>query len=284
MNLTSKTFVMEPIIYDIDILSKEYPQYFNYLSTDELQPDKIILCSNLNLRKIDSIDKILLLYSKRLIILKNINDTILKNIVDYTDINYVISEGMPNPSSITIEYRADGRERFFFDTKATTLVEALVTDFRKFTTTKVDIQTVEKIPMITFSDLQENKYIGATIAKKAVMDKNKVICSLKQRRIFDLSWWFFRNIVTQAHFTVICQNEIIIFWENRSAKRKRGICGDLIFISIGALKNASIEATGKGMILRYLFKTDRKLEFFYENERTDELLKIMSFINGTISK
>jgi hypothetical protein len=281
-----KPFDMEQKINNIEILKNEYAHYYNGLRADELQPYKIILGSTLVFNKNDIIDKVILLYESRLIILKNINGSVTKHIIEYTDINYIINEGIPNPSCIIIEYGSDGKEEIHYDSKALSIANSLLSDLRNFTVAKVEVENVknnENISGETFSNLKEIKYMGYSFAEKALLDKGVIICSLNQRRVYDRAWWVFRKTVTQNHFTIICNNEIVIFLEKCNPKRQWSISGDLIFIPLKTLKCTSIEATGKGMIMRYLFNSGKKYELFYENQRTDELLKIMSFLNGSIA-
>jgi len=278
-----KPFDMEQKLKDLEMIKNEYASYYSCLRADELQPSKIIIGSNLTIKKNDAGEKVILLYQSRLIILKNINESVTKHIIEYSDINYIINEGMPNPSCLIIEYGSDGKEEILYDSKAYSIVNSLLSDLRSFTVANPKVGAVENISDDVFSELKENKYIGASIAKKALLDNNVIICSLKQRRIYDRVWWILRKAVTQNHFTIICNNEIVIFLEKCNTKRQWFTSGDLIFIPIKTLKCTSIEVTGKGMIMRYLFHSDRKYELFYENERTDELLKIMAFINGRIT-
>jgi hypothetical protein len=269
------------LIYNIEVIKKEYSQCYNSLSSNELEPYKIILSSNLILKKNESLEKILLFYTRKLIILKKQDDRVSKHIIQYSDINYIVNEGVPDSSCLTIVYASDTKEKIIYDSKASGIVESMLYDLRKFTV--AEIRNIESISDATLSDLDESEYIGASIAEKALLDKCAVIFSLKQKRVYDYAWWLFRRTITQAHFTIICNNEIVIFLENSNSKSKKSINGDLVFIPIKALKSTSIEATGKGMILRYQFYSHTKYELFFENERTDELLKVMSFLNGMIA-
>lgn len=279
----NRAYDLEPLI-NINTLKNEFPQYYKYLYGDELQPNKIILCSRLILKREDTLEKILLVYKERFVIIKSINGNITKYIVEYKDIDYIVSEGMPTPSGIAVEYRTDVRERIFYDEKGLEIIDNLLLELRKNIDMASDIIHDENTPELAFSDMEAQKYSGAVIANKAVLDKASALCSLKQKRIYTRAGFLFRRTLTPTHFTIICKKEIIIFREKGKSGNGDSVSGDLILIGLGAIKNLSIEATGEGMILKYLFHSNRKLELFYENERTGQLLKIMSYINGLVTK
>ncbi len=278
-----KSYIADPII-DMGILRREFPQYYSYLGVDELQPRKIILCSNLIIKKDDALEKIIFIYRDRLVILKYINGNISKYTLEYSDIDYVVKEGVPEPYCITIEYKSELKERIFYDRIAYATVDSLLYELRSSLADHVSSGVENSQAEFAFSDLEENKYPGAAIAKAAVIDRSSVICSLKQKRVYDRLGLIFRKTVTYTHFTVVCKKELLIFFEKSSSRHEHTVSGDLIHISINALKNISIEATGTGMLLKYQFNSGRKMQLFYENERTDQLLKIMSYINGLIQK
>ncbi len=272
-----------PII-NIEVLKNGFPKYYGCLSHDELQPYKIILCSGLIEKKEELLEKIILVYSTKLIIIKNINANISKYKLNYDDINYITLEGMPDPYCITIDYKYDLKERVFCNTEAFDLVYELIRDLRKKILNSISLEEREDYSDIAFSDMEEKKYPGASIARASVLEQDSVLCSLKQRRIFDHPGLVFRKFITKTHFTLVCKKEIIIFFEKINSRINNNFSGDLIHIPLKALKNVSLEATGKGMILKFLFNTDKKLELFYDNDRTDQLLKIMSYINSMITR
>ncbi len=272
-----------PII-TIEVLKNGFPKYYGCLSHDELQPYKIILCSSLIEKKEELLEKIILVYSTKLIIIKNINANISKYKLNYDDINYITLEGMPDPYCITIDYKYDLKERVFCNAEAFDLVYELIRDLRKKILNSISLEEREDYSDIAFSDMEEKKYPGASIARASVLEQDSVLCSLKQRRIFDHPGLVFRKFITKTHFTVVCKKEIIIFFEKINSRINKNFSGDLIHIPLKALKNVSLEATGKGMILKFLFNTDKKLELFYDNDRTDQLLKIMSYINSMITR
>ncbi|MDF2987250.1 MAG: hypothetical protein K0R50_2760 [Eubacterium sp.] len=269
-----------PII-NIEVLKNGFPKYYGCLGQDELQPDKIILCSSLIEKSDELLEKVILVYSTKLIIIKNLNSYLSKYKLNYEDINYIILEGMPNPYSITIDYKYDLKERIFYDAKSYDLVYELVSDLRK---KFLDSTVLEDYSDFAFSDVEEKTYPGASIARAGVLEQGSVLCSLKQKRIFDHPGLVFRKFITKTHFSVVCKKEIIIFFEKINSRINHNFSGDLIHIPLKALKNVSLEATGKGMILKYLFNTDRRLELFYDNDSTDQLLKIMSYINSMITR
>jgi hypothetical protein len=281
MILPDKAAAIEPII-DIRIIKSDFPQYYRCLGEDELQPYKILLCSNLIAHNEELQEKLILIYDTKLVIIKIVNGRISKMNINFVDINYVVNEGRPNSYCITIDYMDDLKEQIFFDSDEDGLVNGLLVELRKklmentFITEKVDYLDS------AFSDTEENKYDSASIAREAVMDGAKILYSLRQKKVYNHPGLLFNRVVTQAHFTVVCNKEVIIFMENINSWPNHNITGDLIHIPLGALKNIALEATGKGMIMKYVFNTDTRLELFYENERTDQLLKVMSFINNMI--
>ncbi|EMS70303.1 hypothetical protein [Ruminiclostridium cellobioparum] len=278
---SDRAVTAEPII-DIKILKDKFPQYYRCLGQDELQPHKIVLCSNLIANKDELLEKLIMIYSTKLVIIKIINGSISKMNLGFEDINYVVNEGQPNSYCISIDYRNGLKERIFFDSNVNELVNGLLVELRKklientFITEKLDYSD------IAFSDTEENIYTGALLAKNAVIDKASVLCSLKQKKVYHHPGLLFNKVMTHAHFTIVCKQEIIIFMENDNSRPNHNITGDLIHIPLRALKNIALEATGKGMKMKYVFNTDKKMEIFYENERTDQLLKIMSYINSMI--
>ncbi len=276
-----RTGATEPII-DIDALKNQFPQYYSCLSQDEIQPYKIILCSGLLTKKDELLEKLVLIYRDNLIIIKNISGRISKLKLNFSDINYVINEGRPNSNSITIDYKYDLRERIYYDLEVNDLVNGLLLELRKKLIENTLLLEKDDYSDLNFSDAEENKYQGAVVAKAAVMDKASILCSLKQKKIHHYPGLVFSKVITLTHFTVVCKKEIIIFMEKVNYRANHTISGDIIHIPLGALKNVALEATGKGMIMKYTFNTEKKLEMFYENERTDQLLKIMSYINSML--
>ncbi len=274
---------VEPLEGKIEVLKKGYIEYYNSLREDEFHPQKIIISSDLLVIENESLEKVILLYSNKLIILKRVDNNILKNILEYNDINYIVDEEISSSSCLTILYGTDREERIFYDSKGYSIAKALLYDLRKLIVSKAAILKGESKPNYKLSDLEQSSYIGASIAKNAILDNSAIIGSLQQKRVYNYSWWILRKILTNTHVTIINENEVVVFIEKFNDKRKRNVSGDLFFIPIKALMSISIEATGKGMIMRYLFYSGRKFELFYQNEKTDELLKVMSFINGILS-
>ncbi len=278
---SDRAVAAEPII-DIKILKNKFPQYYRCLGENELQPYKIVLCSNLIAHREELLEKIIMIYGTKLVIIKNINSNISKMNLDFADINYVVNEGQPNSYCITINYKNDLKERIFFDSNVNDLVKNLLVELRKKLIENTFINEREEYSEPAFSDTEENIYAGALLAKDAVIDKTSVLCSLKQKKVYNHPGLLFNKVMTQSHFSVVCKKEIIIFMENNNSRPSHNITGDLIHIPLRALKNIALEATGKGMKMKYVFNSDQKLELFYENERTDQLLKIMSYINSMI--
>lgn len=281
MEYVSKSGDTDTIIDNIEMLRKDYTHYYNSLSIDELEPCKVVICSYLHKNELH--EDILLLYSSNLIILKKLISKVSKKIIQYTDINYIISEGMPDPFCITIHYNLNEEEKLYFEPGKNDIINSLLFDLRRLVALKIEDDIGEIESNISLYDLEKDKYIGATITKDVLMKEQSVICSIKQRTIYSHGWSILRKIISKTHYTVLCNDEIVIFLERTNSKSQQNNIGDLIFIPIKALKCTSIEATGKGMIMRYQF-SDSKYELFYENEQTDDLLKIMSYINGKIAK
>ena len=277
-----RSIATEPII-DIDSLKTYFPQYYSCLSEAELKPYKIILCSNLMLHREESLEKIILIYSSKLLIIKNINSNISKLKLTFEEINFVVNEGLPNSNCITIDYKSELMERIFYDSNVNDLVNGLLVELRKKLIENSFCQE-ENYSDFAFSDAEENKYLGAAIAKAAILEKATIICSLKQKKVYNYPGLVFSKIMTPTHFTIMTRNEMVIFIERTTSRANHNFSGDLIHVPLRALKNVTLEATGKGMIMKYIFNSERKLKLFYENERTDQLLKIMSYINSLISR
>ncbi len=272
----------EPII-NINILKNAYPAYYNCLNEDELQPYKIILCSNLIGKREEFAEKIILLYNTEFIMFKNVNSKISKYKLLLEEINFLVNEGLPHSYCIAIDYRNALSERIYYDSEVNDLVSGLLNELRKKLIESTSIAERVDYSDLAFSDMEFNKYPGAEFAKSGILDKNSVLCSLMQRKVYNHPGLVFSKVLTNAHFTVICKKEILVFMERSSTRVNHSISGDLIHIPLRALKNISIEATGKGMLLKYLFNSNRKLELFYENQSTDQLLKIMSYVNSMIA-
>ncbi len=272
----------EPII-NIDILKASFPAYYNLLNQDELQPYKIILCSNLSGKKEEAAETIILLYNSEFIMLKNVTNGISKHKLLLEDVNFLVNEGVPHSYCIVIDYKHAQNERIYYDSKVNDLVRGILTEFRIKLLESMRIDERSACSELAFSDMELNKYPGAAIAKSLILDENSVLCSLMQRKVHNHPGLLFSKVVTNTHFTVVCKREIIIFMERSSTRVSRDISGDLIHIPLRALRNISIEATGKGMLLKYLFNSNRKLELFYENQSTEQLLKIMSYVNSLIA-
>ncbi len=280
---SDRSIATEPII-DIDSLKTYFPQYYSCLREDELKPYKIILCTNLLLHREESLEKLILIYSSKLLIIKNINNSISKLKLAFEEINFVVNEGLPNSNCITIDYKSELMERFFYDSNVNDLVNGLLVELRKKLIESSFCTEEENNSDFAFSDAEENKYLGAAIARAAILEKATIICSIKQKKVYNYPGLVFSKIVTPTHFTMMTKNEIVIFIERITSRASHNISGDLIHVPLRALKNVTLEATGKGMIMKYIFNSERKLELFYENERTDQLLKIMSYINSLISR
>jgi len=284
MVISDKPFAAEPII-DVNVLKSQFHQYYNCLSEDEIQPYKIIWCSGLTLHyRADAPEKLLLIYGSLLVIIKNINGTLSKLKLDYKDINFLVEETGSTVNCITIDYKSGLKERIFYDSIVSNLVNDLLLELRKKLVQKVPEVHRGDLPDPAFSDAEENNYPGALVARAAVMDKSSVLCSLKQKKLYDHPGLLFRKVITRTHFTIVCQKEILIFMEQANTRENHNMEGELLYISLSSLRNVSLEATGKGMLLKYIFTTERILELFYENERTDKLLKVMSYINSMTAR
>jgi hypothetical protein len=280
MEYISKPDYIDTIIDDIEILKKDYFNYYNCLCADELQPCKIINCVNLVIKKNYPRDKMILFYTDRLIVLKYVNDRISKNTILYSGINYIVYGGVPYLSRLTIYYNYNEKEKISFDSSSNDIVNFLLSDLRKSISQRGEIAEPENVSII--ADFAENKQIGALIARKAMINEQSVLACIKQKKVYDRGWSVRRKLLTQAHCSILSNSEVVVLLQNSRSKKEKDINGDLVFIPIQALKSTSIEATGKGMVMKYLFCSDMKYQLFYENERTDELLKIMSFLNGII--
>lgn len=283
MVISDKPFAAEPII-DVNVLKGQFHQYYNCLKEEEIQPYKIILCSRLTPRKPEESEKLLLIYGSVLIIIKNNNEAISKLKLDYNDINFLVRETGSTVNSVTIDYKSGLKERIFYDAMASGLVNGLLLELRKKLVEKVCDSHRSDLSDPAFSDAEENTYFGAHMAREAVMDKAEVLCSLKQKKVYNHPGLLFSKVITQTHFTLLCKKEILIFMERASTRENHNIEGDLLYISLSSLRNVSLEATGKGMLLKYVFHTERVVELFYENESTDQLLKVMSYINSMTAR
>jgi hypothetical protein len=269
----------------IEALRTEYEEYYSSLIDEELQPQNIILCSALTAEKYDTFEKVLLIYSDKIIVLKKVNGCISKHKVENSNINCVTLDGLPSPGSITIHYKNEGREKIFFDPMAMDVIKILVNGLRKnIIQSNYQINEIFTQDKVTSnkSISYESEYIGTTLAVQAMLEDQTKVCILSQRRVYDRYWSIFRKVITQTHYTIVCSNEIIIFLEKYEPRDANDICGDLIFIPVSSVKSVSLEAAEKGMIMKYMFYSDKTFELFYDNERTDELLKVMSYINGVI--
>lgn len=278
----NKSFSQGPII-NIGILKSEFPKFYSCLESDELSPTHILVCSRLISKRDDLLEKLIFVYEELFVVLKSVNDKISKHRIEFNDINCIVLEDAPKTTCIAIDYKADLKEKIFFAENSFEIIDSLISNVRRKLFIKFDNSKDMNFCEVAFSDLDENKYPGAAMARRSVVDKQTALCGIKQKRVYKPFGLLFKRQMTQTHFTLLCQNEIIIFLE-KSSKVNGEVTGDLIHVSFGSLKNVSVEATGKGMLLKYLFRSGRKLEFFYENERTEQLLKLMSFVNVTISK
>lgn len=128
----------------------------------------------------------------------------------------------------------------------------------------------------------EPEYIGKVLTTEALFKHQISVLELYQRRVYDRYWSIFRKIITQTHYSIVSNNEIVVFKEKYEPMDDKDICGDLIFIPLNSVKSVSLESTDKGMLMKYMFSTKKTFELFYQNEKTDELLKAMSYINGVI--
>ncbi len=264
---------------DIGLLKNEYEEYYNALIQSELNPVNILLCSSLTTEKHNAFEKILLIYEDRIVVLKKVNGSISKYNIEYNDINYIVIEGLPKPVCLNIYYREEGRERVFFDPFAEEIMNRLVKELRKLIIQGGGLN--EAVKLFEYNS-EEPVYIGQTLTTEALFKNQISVCELYQRRVYDRYWSIFRKIITQTHYSIVSNNEMVVFKEKYEPMDDKDICGDLIFIPLNSVKNVSLEATEKGMVLRYTFCCKKTFELFYQNEKTDELLKAMSYINGVI--
>ncbi len=264
---------------DIGLLKNEYEEYYNALIQSELNPVNILLCSSLTTEKYNAFEKILLIYEDRIVVLKKVNGSISKYNIEYNDINYIVIEGLPKPVCLNIYYKEEGRERVFFDPFAEEIMNRLVKELRKLIIQGGGLN--EAVKLFEYNS-EEPVYIGKTLTTEALFKNQISVCELYQRRVYDRYWSIFRKIITQTHYSIISNNEMVVFKEKYEPMDDKDICGDLIFIPLNSVKSVSLEATEKGMVLRYTFCCKKTFELFYQNEKTDELLKAMSYINGVI--
>ncbi len=264
---------------DIGLLKNEYEEYYNALIQSELNPVNILLCSSLTTEKHNAFEKILLIYEDRIVVLKKVNGSISKYNIEYNDINYIVIEGLPKPVCLNIYYKEEGRERVFFDSFAEEIMNRLVKELRKLIIQGGGLN--EAVKLFEYNS-EEPVYIGQTLTTEALFKNQISVCELYQRRVYDRYWSIFRKIITQTHYSIVSNNEMVVFKEKYEPMDDKDICGDLIFIPLNSVKNVSLEATEKGMVLRYTFCCKKTFELFYQNEKTDELLKAMSYINGVI--
>ncbi len=264
---------------DIELLKSEYEEYYNILTQAELSPVNIIMCSSLTTERHNAFEKIILIYENRIVVLKKVNGSISKYNIEYNDINYIVIEGLPKPVCLNIYYKEEGRERIFFDSFAEEIMNKLVKELRKLVIHGRG--TVEAVKLFEYNN-EEPLYIGKTLTTEALFKNQISVCELYQRRVYDRYWSIFRKIITQTHYSVVSNNEMVVFKEKYEPMDDKDICGDLIFIPLNSVKNVSLESTDKGMVLKYMFSTMKTFELFYQNEKTDELLKAMSYINGVI--
>ncbi|AEY67992.1 hypothetical protein [Clostridium sp. BNL1100] len=264
---------------DIELLKNEYEEYYNILMQAELSPVNIIMCSSLTNEKHNAFEKFLLIYENRIVILKKVNGSISKYTIEYNEINYIVIEGLPKPVCLNIYYREEGRERIFFDSFAEEIMNRLVKEMREFIIQGRGPADAVKLGEYTS---HEPAYVGKVLTTEALFKNQISVLELYQRRVYDRYWSIFRKIITQTHYSIVSNNEIVVFKEKYEPMDEKDICGDLIFIPLNSVKSVSLESTEKGMVLKYMFCTKKTFELFYQNEKTDELLKAMSFINGVI--
>ncbi len=264
---------------DIGLLKNEYEEYYNTLIQAELSPINILLCSSLTNEKHSAFEKILLIYEDKIVVLKKVNGSISKYNIEYNDINYIVIEGLPKPVCLNIYYKEEGREKIFFDPFAEQAMKSLVMELRKLIIQDGGLNETVKL---FEHNSDESEYIGKALISEALLKNQISVCELYQRRVYDRYWSIFRKIITQTHYSIISNNEMVVFKEKYEPMDDKDICGDLIFIPLNSVKNVSIESTEKGMVLKYMFCCKKTFELFYQNEKTNELLKAMSFINGVI--
>lgn len=264
---------------DKDFFKTEYEEYYNSLSQEELSPLNILACSALTNDKHNAFEKILLIYVDKIIVLKKVNGSISKYPIEYGDINYIVMVGHPHPVCMTIQYKKEGREKIYFDDFAEEVVNSMVNDLRRHVAGN---KTCNKVVKSYSINEDESDYIGKTLADGSLFENQKCICNLEQKRVYDRYWSIFRKVTTQTHYSVVSNDEIVIFIEKYEPCDEKDICGDLVYISLKSLKRVSLETTERGMIMKYMFKSKKIFELYYQNERTDELLKAMAFMNGVI--
>ncbi len=264
---------------DIELLKNEYEEYYSTLTQNELSPVNIILCSSLTNDTDNGFEKILLIYEDRIVVLEKGNGSISKYNIGYNDVNYIVIEGLPRPGCLSIYYKEEGRERIFFDPFAEEIVNRLVEELRKLIIQDGDSNKEGRLSEYNAGELW---YMGKVLTTEALFKDQTVVCELYQKRVYDRYWSIFRKTITQTHYSIVSNNEMVVFKEKYEPMDDKDICGDLIFIPLNSIKNVSLESTDKGMVLKYMFCCKKAFELFYQNEKTDELLKAMSFINGVI--
>lgn len=264
---------------DIELLKSEYEEYYNILIQGELSPINILMCSSLTNEKNNAFEKFLLLYEDRIIVLKKVNGNISKHAIEYNDINYIVIEGLPKPVCLNLYYKEEGRERIFFDSFAEEIMDRLVKELRKLI---IHGRVTEETADLFENNSDEREYIGKALTTQALFKNQVSVCELYQKRVYDRYWSIFRKVSTQTHYSIVSNSEMVVFKEKFEPVDDKDICGDLIFIPLTSVKNVSLESTDKGMVLKYMFYTTKTFELFYQNEKTDELLKAMSYINGVI--
>ncbi len=264
---------------DIELLKSEYEEYYNILIQGELSPINILMCSSLTNEKNNAFEKFLLLYEDRIIVLKKVNGNISKHAIEYNDINYIVIEGLPKPVCLNLYYKEEGRERIFFDSFAEEIMNRLVKELRKLI---IHGRATEEAVNLFENNSDERDYIGKALTTQALFKNQVSVCELYQKRVYDRYWSIFRKVSTQTHYSIVSNSEMVVFKEKFEPMDDKDICGDLIFIPLTSVKNVSLESTDKGMVLKYMFYTTKTFELFYQNEKTDELLKAMSYINGVI--
>ncbi|EGD48323.1 hypothetical protein Cpap_2475 [Ruminiclostridium papyrosolvens DSM 2782] len=264
---------------DIELLKSEYEEYYNILIQGELSPINILMCSTLTNEKNNAFEKFLLLYKDRIIVLKKVNGNISKHAIEYNDINYIVIEGLPKPVCLNLYYKEEGRERIFFDSFAEEIMDRLVKELRKLI---IHGRVTEETVNLFENNSDEREYIGKALTTQALFKNQVSVCELYQKRVYDRYWSIFRKVSTQTHYSIVSNSEMVVFKEKFEPMDDKDICGDLIFIPLTSVKNVSLESTDKGMVLKYMFYTTKTFELFYQNEKTDELLKAMSYINGVI--
>lgn len=186
---SDRSSATEPII-DIDSLKAYFPQYYSCLSEAELNPYKIILCSNLMLQREESFEKLILIYSSKLLIIKNLNNSISKLKLAFEEINFVVNEGLPNSKCITIDYKYEFVERIYYDSNVNDLVNGLLVELRKKLIENSFYAEEENYSDLAFSDAEENKYLGAAIAKGSYWRRLQLYAVLSKRKYIIIRAWF----------------------------------------------------------------------------------------------